>query len=574
MNQKPIKDVEEVEKNEGSGMDEFIATILFVLVLPLALAKYVTPRWAAQPGVWRVKELKNEIQKAIAWAVPLNLLSVAVTWNEVKTQNWIFSCLGIIFLWISMVPSALAIASYELSVVQSDIFKGKFDLAILDAVRRAILANAFARAHRIFSKLKFILPRENSREEKVIGISANPVDHRLRRDRKNAPDISTLTKFLDGDLINFPLNPTSSAHHLVIAATGAGKSHLLSRMGSCALDANWRVVFIDFKGGRQERELFSAIGCDTMKTKPRVKNWPGDPIDLFRGSKEDIADRITGFLPAPTQGDGDFYRARMVRALWAVIVYTSAPAPTNVDEILNRVRNGNSFAERAEDRAIFGQKEKGIPVGDVIAEGLANRLDPLRGVGPRATHSGFSWSDPWETAVFSLDATKESDLRIGAAILHDFDSWLRTPMRQENPKPILFVVDEAGALGRINATHTLLNLVARGRSSGVSVVIASQTLGSLSLTGQELLNTGPIRWLGQTPSPQEMIDATGTKHVVETSYGEGDNGWNGKRSGRAQRAYAVDPDVIRDLPKFYWNISEGGKNIYAYVPPLNYQEGL
>ena len=264
----------------------------------------------------------------------------------------------------------------------------------------------------------------------------------------------------------------------------------------------------------------------------------------------------------------------MVRALWAVIVYTSAPAPTNVDEILNRVRNGNSFAERAEDRAIFSQKEKGIPVGDVIAEGLANRLDPLRGVGPRATHSGFSWSDPWETAVFSLDATKESDLRIGAAILHDFDSWLRTPMRQENPKPILFVVDEAGALGRINATHTLLNLVARGRSSGVSVVISSQTLASLQKIGEELLNTGPIRWLGQTPSPQEMIDATGTKHVVETSYSEGDNGWNGKRSGRAQRAYAVDPDVIRDLPKFYWNISEGGKNIYAYVPPLNYQEGL
>lgn len=574
MNQKPIKDVKEVENDEGSSMDEFIATIFFVLVLPLALAKYVTPRWAARPGVWRVKELKTEIRKGILFAIPVNILALALTWHQLKNHQWALSVVGIILLWISMVPGALAIASYELSVVQSDIFKGRFSLAILDAVKRAILTNAFAKAHRIFSKFRFILPQENSREEKVIGITANPVDHRLRQDRKNAPDISTLTKYLDGDLINFPLNPKSSAHHLVIAATGAGKSHLLSRMGACALDANWRVVFIDFKGGRQERELFSAIGCDTMKTKPRVKNWPGDPIDLFRGSKEDIADRITGFLPAPTQGDGDFYRARMVRALWAVIVYTSAPAPTNVDEILNRVRNGNSFAERAEDRAIFGQKEKGIPVGVVIAEGLANRLDPLRGVGPRATHSGFSWSDPWETAVFSLDATKESDLRIGAAILHDFDSWLRTPMRQENPKPILFVVDEAGALGRINATHTLLNLVARGRSSGVSVVIASQTLGSLGLTGEELLNTGPTRWLGQTPSPQEMIDATGTKHVVETSYGEGDNGWNGKRSGRAQRAYAVDPDVIRDLPKFYWNIGEGGKNIYAYVPPLSYQEGL
>ena len=574
MNQKPIKEVEEKESNEGSGMDELIAMVFFILVLPLAVAKYVTPRWTARPYVWRIKEYKSEILKGILWAIPVNIFALLGIWHELTSKHWTIGFIGILLLWVSMIPMALAIASHELSVVQSEIFKGKFDLAILDAVRRAILANAFARAHRIFSKLKFVLPMENSKAEKVIGITANPVDHRRRQDRKNAPDISTLTKYLDGNLITFPLNPNSSAHHLVVASTGAGKSHLLSRMGASALDAKWRVVFIDFKGGRQERELFSSIGCDTMKIKPRVKNWPGDPIDLFRGSKEDIADRITGFLPAPTQGDGDFYRARMVRALWAVIVYTSAPAPTNVDEILNRVRNGNSFAENAEDRAIFAQKEKGIPLGDVIAEGLANRLDPLRGVGPRATHSGFSWSDPWEIAVFSLDATRESDLRIGAAILHDFDSWLRTPMRQANPKPILFVVDEAGALGRINATHTLLNLVARGRSSGVSVVIASQTLGSFSLTGEELLNTGPIRWLGQTPSPQEMIDATGTKHVVETSYGEGDTGWNGKRSGRAQRAYAVDPDVIRDLPKFYWNISEGGKNIYAYVPPLNYQEGL
>lgn len=119
MNQKPIKDVEEVEKDEGSGMDEFIATILFVLVLPLALAKYVTPRWAARPEVWRIKELKTDIRKAIAWAVPLNLLAVVITWDEVKTPNWIFTCFGIIVLWISMGPGVLAIASYELSVVRT-----------------------------------------------------------------------------------------------------------------------------------------------------------------------------------------------------------------------------------------------------------------------------------------------------------------------------------------------------------------------------------------------------------------------------------------------------------------------
>ena len=61
MNQKPIKEFEEKESNEGSGMDELIAMVFFILVLPLALAKYVTPRWTARPYVWRIKEYKSEM---------------------------------------------------------------------------------------------------------------------------------------------------------------------------------------------------------------------------------------------------------------------------------------------------------------------------------------------------------------------------------------------------------------------------------------------------------------------------------------------------------------------------------
>ena len=76
MNQKPIKDVEEERKDEGSGMDDFFAAVFFILVLPLALAKYVTPRWAARPYVWKVKEFRAEIRKAIVFATPLNLLAL------------------------------------------------------------------------------------------------------------------------------------------------------------------------------------------------------------------------------------------------------------------------------------------------------------------------------------------------------------------------------------------------------------------------------------------------------------------------------------------------------------------
>ena len=107
MNQKPIKDVEEERKDEGSGMDDFLAAVFFILVLPLALAKYVTPRWAARPYVWRVKEFKAEIRKAIVFATPLNILALFLIWEGIKAQQWVVGCVGIVIFWISLIPIAL-----------------------------------------------------------------------------------------------------------------------------------------------------------------------------------------------------------------------------------------------------------------------------------------------------------------------------------------------------------------------------------------------------------------------------------------------------------------------------------
>ena len=101
MNQKPIKDVEEERKDEGSGMDDFFAAIFFILVLPLAFAKYVTPRWAARPYLWRVKEFKAEIRKAIVFATPLNILALFLIWEGIKAQQWVVGCVGIVIFWIS-----------------------------------------------------------------------------------------------------------------------------------------------------------------------------------------------------------------------------------------------------------------------------------------------------------------------------------------------------------------------------------------------------------------------------------------------------------------------------------------
>jgi hypothetical protein len=262
----------------------------------------------------------------------------------------------------------------------------------------------------------------------------------------------------------------------------------------------------------------------------------------------------------------------MVRAIYAVTVRTSHNSPRSIDEVLRRVRDGLNFAEDPEDLAMFKQKDKGMPAGEIIAEGLASRFEPLRKSGGRATFGGFKWSDPWDMAVLSFRNTSEGEVRLGGAILNSLDGWLWSPDRTLDPRPILLMVDEGGVLQNFAGTPSLLNMVARARSAKCGVVVASQTIESMGLDGEELMKTGPTRWLGKTPSPEMMILATGTRDVIEPSVQQGENGWDGKKTGRLQKAFVIDPDVIRGLPKFVWSIGEGNKSVFVYVPPIDYRK--
>lgn len=81
---------------------------------------------------------------------------------------------------------------------------------------------------------------------------------------------------------------------------------------------------------------------------------------------------------------------------------------------------------------------------------------------------------------------------------------------------------------RIGGSETVQNLIARGRSAGVSVLIASQTLTGLGDNHEEILNTGTIRWLGRSVNQELMITSAGTKQSIETSFQEEQGKWDEK----------------------------------------------
>ncbi len=565
--------IEDGYRNESEetkdGFEIFLEGLFFFLFLPVGIAFFQTVQLSTRETIWRIKELKKELSISFVLLTPIAFLFLWLALSRFSLSSYKFSIVMLLLYWICLLPLALLVASYQLSKIMGEIAEFRFPIKYLSATQSAILNNAFSKAHRLFTQSEGKLPIYAKSERSVLGIDAHPADFRFRQLRKQLPDRYVMDSIKSDYLITFNQDPNSPKSQLVIGGTGSGKTRLLSRMALASLAEDWRVVVLDFKGGVEEKYEYSSLPEFLPDKNLIVKNFPGEPIDMFRGSRVDIADRLISCLPAPTGGDGDYHRQRAIRAINAVIVRTTAQVPRDVEEVLRRIRNGEAYADDELDREMFKQKEKGVPVGQILAESIASRFEPLRRKGEWSTSGGFSWSDEWDLAVFSLDATREQEVRLGDLILMDFDMWLKSGEREKQSKPILLICDEAGVLEKLPlGSVNLLNIVARARSSRVGVVIASQTLSSLGANYVGINEQIGMKWIGRTSNPEELINTIGTRDVVEASYEFSTEGWQLPKSGRQQRSYIVDPDVIRSLRTFYWNVSEAGKNRFVFAPPL------
>jgi len=64
-----------------------------------------------------------------------------------------------------------------------------------------------------------------------------------------------------------------------------------------------------------------------------------------------------------------------------------------------------------------------------------------------------------------------------------------------------------------------------------------------------------------------MVEATGTKAVVEAGHQFSDGKFSGVISHREQKEFKIDPEAVRSLPSFFWYVGKSGKSSSLYVPP-------
>ena len=467
-----------------------------------------------------------------------------------------------VFTYIAALVSQFPLANlYLLHLMNSlvvDNQSGKVDPNVTYSLRRARYEHGASYSEKIFGKMmtQLEIPRN------FIGLRVEPYWQEIPLLGEPGITKDELEVVLADRFSVFPLNRNAPDHHLVVGQSGSGKTTLITRMVKAGLLDGWKVIVLDLKGDPSDVDKFLRLEKDQSK----VRHFPTSSFNFWKGTKQEIAERIISFLPI----DGEpYYLNRNINAIQAVILRVNLDTPKSVDELVGRLRIGFTIAGTSSDLAFFATKERGQPIGEIIANDVMTYLDPIRNLENR-TPQRFHWSENWHLALFTLDGFEPSSLRVADAILHDFASWIFSDERAMNKMPILLIVDEASAFSALPQVPILSALIQRARSAQVSLVFASQNLSAFKNEKDNLLHSGAIRWLGSSTQVDEMIEAAGTRGAVEAGFQFSENQYTGTVTHRNQKEFKIDPDFVKELRTFHWYVSSRGKVSLIFVPPFDW----
>jgi conjugal transfer pilus assembly protein TraD len=369
-----------------------------------------------------------------------------------------------------------------------------------------------------------------------------------------------------------------SAHALILGASGAGKSTSLLQILTDHIRRGTPVVAVDMKGspsfaGTLARAAASAGRPFALWTPDGGAYW--NP--LAHGNPTELKDKLIAterFTEPHYQRAAERYVQTVLRVL-AQADPNRAPTLGAVVELMDPARL--SAVVRRLPRAAAGRTQ------DYLATLTPDQISAVRGLGTRLaiiseSHTGAflepapgGRSDPTidvraalrgpEVILFSLNSSTYGKLsaQLGTLAVQDLVSAVGDRLTRQAPgqaaAQAIIAIDEFSALGSDN----VISLLARGRESGASVLLATQELADLDraapgLRDQVLGNTAvKLAHRQDVPaSAQTIAQMAGTERVWDETEQIGSGLLGDRRAGRGTRRqveqFVVHPNEIKSLP--------------------------
>jgi len=546
--------------NQNQNTDSDYSRLIWLLLSPITFIIYnSSPKKALDHTEWTKLRLRKSIYIkysviSILFGLLLYVLAFFMFSINPKISIGLF-----LFSYLTHYPIAKLIQIGEFNKLLKKLDQGRLDPLRSGQLRKA----KFVHENEYASAICDGMMKNLDTPKNAIGIKVNNVMSPISIRGKAKSNTDELSLVSDDRYALFPLKNTSPNHHLIIGATGSGKTTLIINMVKVALDQNWKVVFVDLKGDVRDVPKFLKLAGQNKK----VVHFPTYSFDFWQGSKEEITERLISMIPVNGE---PHYLNRNITAVGAVVLRSEQSPPKSVAELIYRFRSPKDFTSDINDFKLLTTKEKSsMSVGDQVANDFISYLQPIL-TAEQNQNSSFSWHSDWDYALFTLNSFQPSFLKLGTVILNDFSLWIQSNSRLQNNKPVLLIIDEASALTQFGTPPVLSSLMKRARGAQVSLVLASQTYTAFGTSADEIIHGGGIRWLGKSSMVDEMINATGAKSAVEVGHQEIDGKYSGVATAREQRQFIIDPDAVRSLPTFHWFVSLDQKVSHLYVPPMGY----
>jgi conjugal transfer pilus assembly protein TraD len=359
-----------------------------------------------------------------------------------------------------------------------------------------------------------------------------------------------------------------SAHGLILGASGAGKTTTLLRILTEHVLRGGPVVAIDMKGSPAfARELQAASAAAGRPFRCWTPDGPDHWNPLQHGNATELKDKLISterFTEPHYQRAAERYTQTALQVLHDIHP-GQAPTLAEVVDLMDPARLSGVLRRLPRERA-----ER---IQDYVASMTQDQLSAVRGLGTRLAIISESHTGPYlvppagraidlrsalngdEIVVFSLNSSIYGKLsaQLGTLAIQDLIAAsghrLSAPGRQA-----LIGIDEFSALGADN----LIALLARGRESGDSVLLATQELSDLDRAGRgfrdQVLGVTAIKIIHRQEvhsSARTIADMIGLRKVWEPTYqiGRGPLGTHSTSRGtrREVERHVVHPDVIKSL---------------------------